>query len=182
MPAKTAKQFFEAYALMTDTVERILNAIYRLCGYLASLFIVLIAISVSINIIDRLFGGYTPGTNEFAGYCVGAAGALGLAYTFGQKRHIRMTLLLNRTQGAFRRGIEIISLVIAVGLSCFMSFYLVKMVYVSVILADRSTGTDGILLWIPQAPMALGFLVFSVSLVHTLLNELFSSGSGQDQD
>ena len=157
---------------VTRFVENTLNATYRTCGYLASLFVLMTLVSVLINIVDRILGSYTPGTNEFASYCVGAAGALGLAYTFGLNKHIRMTLLLNRTQGLVRKAMEVLSLFLATGLSSFMSFYLIKMVLVSVILDDRSTGTDEILLWIPQAPMAFGFLVLTVSLVHALLREL----------
>ncbi len=162
---------------MIRLLDEFLKSLYRLCGHLASLCIVLIAVSVIINIVDRLLGGYTPGTNEFAGYCVGAAGALGLAYAFGEGRHIRMTLLVGRLQGQFRRLVELFSLVIAAALSCCLSFYLIKMVYVSFILGDRSTGTDGVLLWIPQAPMAFGFFVFSLSLVHTLIVSLISPPS-----
>ena len=157
---------------MTRTVEKALNATFRACGYLASLFVVMTLVAVLINIVDRIIGSYTAGTNEFASYCVGAAGALGLAYCFGEGKHIRMTLLLNRTQGVLRKTIEVTSLLIAAGLSSFMSFYLMKMVVVSALLDDRSTGSDEILLWIPQAPMAIGFLVLSLSLIHALLREL----------
>ena len=157
---------------MIRHIEIALHAACRACGYLASLFVVMTLVSVLINIVDRMFGTYTAGTNEFASYCVGAAGALGLAYCFGEGKHIRMTLLLNRTQGVLRKAIEVTSLLLAVGLSAFISFYLVKMVVVSALLEDRSTGSDEILLWIPQAPMAFGFLVLSLSLIHALLREL----------
>ena len=159
---------------VTERLEKSLDATYRICGYLASVFVVLIVVSVLINIVDRILGSYTAGTNEFASYCVGAAGALGLAYTFGMNKHIRMTLLLNRTQGVVRKAIDVTGLLIAAGLSSFMSFYLIKMVFVSAALGDRSTGTDGVLLWIPQAPMAFGFLVLSLALVHALIRELFA--------
>ena len=161
---------------MTRNIEKTLNATCRACGYLASLFVVMTLVSVLINIVDRMFGSYTAGTNEFASYCVGAAGALGLAYCFGEGKHIRMTLLLNRTQGVLRKTIEVTSLLIAAGLSSFMSFYLVKMVVVSALLDDRSTGSDEILLWIPQAPMAFGFFVLSLSFIHALLRELKPGG------
>lgn len=158
-------------------IEKSLNATYRACGYLASLFVVMIAVSVMINIFDRIFGSYTAGTNEFAGYCVGAAGALGLAYAFGEKKHIRITLLLHYTRGATRKSVEVLSLLIAIVFSAIMSFYLIKMVVVSAFLDDRSTGTDGVLLWIPQAPMAFGFFVFSLSLIHALWVELYPAGA-----
>lgn len=156
-----------------SALEKTLNATYRACGYMASAFITLIVVSVVINVFDRIVGSYTAGTNEFAAYCVGAAGALGLAYTYGQNRHIKMTMLVNKTSGRLRRTLDLISLSIAVVLSSFVSFFVLKMVIVSAMLEDRSTGTDGILLWIPQVPMAFGFIVFSVCLAHALLLELF---------
>lgn len=166
---------------VTGNIEKGLNAVCRACGYLASLFVVMTLVAVLVNIVDRIFGSYTAGTNEFASYCVGAAGTLGLAYCFGEGKHIRMTLLLNRTQGAVRKTMEVLSLLIAAGLSSFMSYYLVKMVVVSALLDDRSTGSDEILLWIPQAPMAFGFLVLSLSLIHRLLRELKPAGRTGEQ-
>ena len=142
------------------TIEKALNAMYRACGYMASAFIALIVVSVIINVIDRIVGSYTAGTNEFAAYCVGAAGALGLAYTFGQEKHIRMMMLVSQITGRTRKAVDVISLAIAVVLSSFVSFFVLKMVIVSIALGDRSTGTDGVPLWIPQIPMALGFVVF----------------------
>ncbi len=157
--------------------ETMLNATYRLCGYLASLCIVTILLVVVINIYDRLTGGYTPGTNEIASYCVGAAGALGLAFAFGEGKHLKMTLLVSRTTGSVRKMIDLSCLLIGIGLSGFVTYFLAKMVYVSAVLEDRSTGMDEALLWIPQAPMAFGFFVLSLSMIHALATQL--SGSQQ---
>ena len=153
---------------MSEQVSLLLKIAYRACAWLAAACIAAILLLVILNIIDRVFGGYTPGTNEFASYCVGAAGALGLAYTFGENRHIRMTLLIGRTHGLTRQLVEVVSLLIAISISGFICFFIVRMVFVSMELGDRSTGTDALPLWIPQLPMAFGFFVFAVSLIHEL--------------
>jgi len=154
------------------TLDKALNSVSRGCLLLASACIVSILVAVVINIVDRMMGHYTPGTNEFAGYCVGAAGALGLASTFLNNKHIRMSLLLNRASHRARRLLENTCLVLSTCLSGFISFYLCRMVYISIMLEDRSTGSDGILLYIPQIPMALGFVILTLSMVITLMGNV----------
>ena len=91
---------------------------YRACGALAGAFIVLIGILVLINIGSRIVGAFVPGMTEGAGYCMAAAGALGLAYTFGEHGHIRVTMLVQRLRGRRTRFVvEWATLAAAAGLA-----------------------------------------------------------------
>jgi TRAP-type C4-dicarboxylate transport system permease small subunit len=152
-----------------QSVDRNLHRLYRLCGYLAAAFVVLIGVLVLINITSRLLGVFVPGMTEGAGYSMAGAGALGLAYTFGEHGHIRVSMLIENLRGRFRFGLELWALAAATGLVCYLAFYLVRMVHVSYLFEDRSDGSDALLIWIPQAPTALGFAVFALSLVHALI-------------
>ena len=154
---------------MLARIDSGLKALYCWCGYLAAGFIVLIGCLVLINIGSRLLGTFVPGMTEGAGYCMAAAGALGLAYTFGEHGHIRVTMLIGRLRGSFRYAMELFALVLATISSCYLAYYLLRMVMVSYDFGDRSDGSDELFIWIPQAPMAFGFLVFAVSLVHAVL-------------
>ncbi len=155
-------------------LDRTLYRLYRLCGYLAAAFIALIGCLVLINIVSRLAGVFVPGMTEGAGYCMAAAGALGLAYTLGEHGHIRVSMVIGNMKGRLRFGFEIWALAVATGLACYLAYYLVRMVYVSYLFEDRSDGSDAVLIWIPQAPMALGFAVFAIALVHGLVRAIFS--------
>ena len=150
-------------------VDAALHALYRWCGYLAGVFIVLIGVLVIINIASRMMQAFVPGMTEGAGYCMAAAGALGLAYTFGEHGHIRVTMLVGQLRGRARFGLELAAILTAAALSCYLAWFMVRMVYVSYDFGDRSDGSDELLIWMPQAPMAFGFVVFAVALVHAVL-------------
>ena len=154
---------------MPGRIDRGLHALYRWCGYLAAVFISLIGVLVLVNIVSRLLGAFVPGMTEGAGYCMAAAGALGLAYTFGEHGHIRVSMLIGRLSGRARFGMELGALLMAAAFSCFLGYYLVRMVYVSYLFEDRSDGSDELLIWIPQVPMAFGFAVFGIALVHAVV-------------
>ncbi len=154
---------------MLKILDRTLHRLYRGCGYLAAVFIVLIGGLVLVNISTRLAGVFVPGMTEGAGYCMAGAGALGLAYTFGEHGHIRVSMVIENLKGKARFGLELWTLVAAAGLTCYLAFYLLRMVHVSFLFEDRSDGSDGLLIWIPQAPAAFGFTVFAVSLVHAVI-------------
>lgn len=153
-------------------VDQGLHRLYRWCGYVAALFIVAIAGLVIVNILSRLFGAFVPGMTEGAGYCMAAAGSLGLAYTFGEHGHIRVEMLLQRLTAKARYGFELWALAVGTLLTGYLGWYLARMVWVSRDFGDRSDGSDALLIWIPQAPTAAGFIIFAISLVHALVAAL----------
>ena len=154
---------------MLRQIDRVLRSLYRICGDLAAMFVVLIAVLVLVNIISRQLGVFVPGMTEGAGYCMAAAGALGLAYTFGEHGHIRVTMLIGKLRGKIHYLMELWALFVAVGLSAYVSYFLLRMVYFSHLFEERSDGFGALLIWIPQVPTALGFTVFAVALGHALV-------------
>lgn len=165
---------------MLATTDKIFRALVQGCGLLAALSIVMIGLLVLVNIISRSLGLFVPGMTEGAGYCMAAAGSLGLAYTFGEHGHIRVSMVVGRLRGRVRFAIEFWALGLAAILACYLGYYLVRMVYVSYLFEDRSDGSDELLIWIPQAPTAFGFAVFGLSLVHAVAVGLVRGDLGQD--
>ena len=153
-------------------LDRALRTLYLWCGYAAATLIVAIACLVVVNIVSRLLGSYVSGMTEGAGYCMAGAGALGLAYTLGEHGHIRVTMLLDRFHGKARFRLELWALLIATGLTCYLAWFVVRMVYISWLFEERSDGSDEILIWIPQTALALGFVIFAICLIHTVINAL----------
>ncbi|MDE0111556.1 MAG: TRAP transporter small permease [Albidovulum sp.] len=160
---------------MLHIIDTGLRKLYVLCGYLAALCLAMICPMVIANIAGRWIGVFVPGTNEIGGYLMASAGTLGLAYTFGLNGHVRVSILVDRLKPSARRAVEIISLVIAFGLMAFLAKNLIDMVLLSYEYKDRSMGTDNVLIWIPQVPMTLGIVVFSVSIIHAVLLGVFAS-------
>ena len=143
--------------------------LYRGCGALAAVFLAAIGVLVLTSIVTRYFGVLILGLTDYAGYCMAASAFLALAYTFGERGHIRIALLLHFLHGRWRRVAEVWSLGVASFLACYFAYYAVRMVQVSHRINDVSQGPDATPLWVPQIGVAVGASVFAIALVHRLV-------------
>ena len=92
---------------MFETLNRNLNKLYKFSGYVAAIFLILVAVFILIGISSRIFGFYIRGLAEYSGYCMAASTFFALAYTFGEGGHIRITLFLEKLNKKFRKIFEI---------------------------------------------------------------------------
>ena len=84
---------------MLESLNKNLNKLYKLFGYIAAIFLILVAVFILIGILSRIFGFYIRGLAEYSGYCMAAASFFALAYTFVEGGHIRITLFLEKLSG-----------------------------------------------------------------------------------
>ena len=87
---------------MFNALDKNLNKIYKLSGYIAAFFLILVAVFILIGISSRIFGFYIRGLAEYSGYCMAAASFFALAYTFIENGHIRITLFLEKAKGKLK--------------------------------------------------------------------------------
>ena len=154
---------------MLCKIDNYLRNLYRLSGYVAAVFLILVATFILIGIASRIFGFYIRGLAEYSGYCMAASSFLALAYTFGEKGHIRITLFLEKSKKSIRRLLELWCLFVASFFSGFLSFYFIKMLFISIKFQERSEGADEILIWIPQVSVALGSFIFFICVIHNFI-------------
>ena len=159
---------------MLCKIDNYLRTLYRLSGYIAAIFLILVATFILTGIASRIFGFYIRGLAEYSGYCMAASSFLALAYTFGEKGHIRITLFLEKANKSIRRYLELWCLSIATFFSGFLFFYFVKMLMISIKFQERSEGADEILIWIPQVTVALGSTIFFICVFHQFILKIFS--------
>jgi len=154
---------------MLFKIDIFLKNFYRLSGYIAATFLILVALFILTGIASRIFGFYIRGLAEYSGYCMAASSFLALAYTFGEKGHIRITLFLEKANKNIKRILELWCLSIATFFSGFLSFYFIKMLIISINFKERSEGADEIYIWIPQKAVALGATIFFVCVLHNFI-------------
>ena len=154
---------------MFKSLDRNLNKFYRLSGYIAATFLILVAVFILIGVASRIFGFYIRGLAEYSGYCMASASFFALAYTFVEGGHIRITLFLEKLSGLKRRIVEVWCLSVGTFFSGYLAFYFVKMLIISYKFQERSEGADEILIWIPQTSVALGSTIFFISVLHQLI-------------
>ena len=162
---------------MLCKIDNYLRILYRLSGYIAAIFLILVASFILTGIASRIFGFYIRGLAEYSGYCMAASSFLALAYTFGEKGHIRITLFLEKANKGTRRFLELWCLSVATFFSGFLAFYFIKMWVVSIQLAERSQGADEILLWIPQTGVAIGSIIFFICISHNFIKLFFKQNA-----
>ena len=146
-------------------IDNFLNKIYKISGYIAALFLILVATFILIGIASRIFGFYIRGLAEYSGYCMAASSFFALAYTFVEGGHIRITLFLEKVSGTKKKFLEKWCLIVASFFSGYVAFYFIKMLKISYEFQERSEGADEILIWIPQMSVAIGSFIF-LSLIH----------------
>ena len=154
---------------MINDINSFLKSTYKISGYIAAIFLVLVAVFILTGISSRIFGFYIRGLAEYSGYSMGASSFFALAYTFYNKAHIRITLFIEKIESKKRRFAEIWCLSVGSFFSGFMAYYFIKMVIISVKFEERSEGADEILIWIPQSSLAIGSFVFFICVFHHLV-------------
>ena len=146
-----------------------LKKIYKFSGYIASFFLILVAVFILIGIASRIFGFYVRGLAEYSGYCMAASSFFALAYTFVEGGHIRITLFLEKISINKKKYLETWCLIISSFFSGYLAFYFIKMLIISYKFQERSEGADEILIWIPQTSVAIGSTIFFISVIHQLI-------------
>ena len=154
---------------MFKSLDTTLNKLYKFSGYIAAFFLILVAVFILIGISSRIFGFYIRGLAEYSGYCMAAASFFALAFTFIEGGHIRITLFLEKLSGNRKKIAEIWCLTIASFFSGYLAFYFVKMLMISYKFQERSEGADEILIWIPQTCVAIGSVIFFISVFHQFI-------------
>lgn len=147
-----------------------MDKIYKAGAFLASIFMVLIALLTLVQIVGRGLSIRVPDAGELAGYCMAASLFFALAYTFRSGGHIRVNLLLQHVNPKFRDLLErwcVLSMALIGALFC---AFAIKMVYDSYVFNDVSTGMMPVPLWIPQLSMAIGAIIFEIALIEEVVH------------
>ena len=161
---------------MLIKTDKLLKNLYKFSGYIAAFFLILVAIFILTGIASRIFGFYIRGLAEYSGYSMAASSFLALAYTFGEKGHIRITLFLEKAKNKFRKILEIWCFAVACFFSSLLSYYFIKMLIISIKFRERSEGADEIYIWIPQLSVAIGSTIFFICILHNLILLLIKRG------
>lgn len=156
-------------------MRRLLDLLYDTSAGLAAVCMILVLAMVLASVLGRLLHFNLAGSDAYAGYAMAGAGFLALAHTLKRGEHIRVTLLLGKLHGPYKRAMELWALSVAVALSGLFAFFSARLAWQSHLFNDISTGNDATPLWIPQLLMALGTLVLFIAF----LDEWWLEATGQ---
>ncbi len=132
--------------------------------------LVVMTLLILAQIIARMFGVIIPSSEDFAGWLLSATIFFGLAYTFNEGGHIRVTILLSRLLGSTKRWVEFFNLTTGLMISAYIAYYTSYTVYESYIYHDVTDTYLAMPLWIVQSPMALGSIFFFVAITDSFMS------------
>ncbi|MCR9178564.1 MAG: TRAP transporter small permease [Alphaproteobacteria bacterium] len=147
-------------------IRKSLDALYLWSGYLSAFFLVAIA----LTIVAQVLGRFAPklivvDSTETAGFCLAASTFFGLAYTYRQGAHIRVTLVTRLATGTLDRLIHLWSILVFAVVMGLMTYWSFDYVYFSYKFNDISPGLMAIPFWIPRSAMGLGSLILLIALI-----------------
>lgn len=142
---------------------------YQTSVVLSGACLVIMTLLILAQIAARAFGVIIPSSEDFAGWLLSATIFFGLAYTFNEGGHIRVTIMLSRLFGGTRRVLEFINLSLGLMISAYLSYYTLFTVYESWIYDDVTDTYLAVPLWMVQSPMALGSLFFTLAILDNFI-------------
>lgn len=155
-------------------MARLLDGFYQWLLYLGAAFMVATLTAILLGVAGRQFGFDIPGLDAYAGYSIAAALFLALPATLRTGDHIRVTLILNKLSGTPRKVLEYWCLLAASGISTYLAYYAVRLVWFSYVTDDVSPASDASPLWIPQLSMALGCIGLATAFLEDLYRKVVS--------
>jgi len=153
-------------------MKKIKHYFYLTSGVLSGACLILMTLLILAQITARSFGVVIPSSEDFAGWLLSATIFLGLAYTFHNGGHIRVTMLLTRLSGTRRRSAEFVNIFIGLLISGYAAFYTILTVYESYDFGDVTDTYLTIPLWILQIPMGLGTLFLFIAMFDSFIEML----------
>ena len=153
-------------------LRSLLDGLYRLAGYLAGLFLIVIFLLMMGLSVGREVGINIPAGDDFTAWSMAAMAFLGLAHTFKSGDLIRVGLVLERLPPAVKRPVEILCLLVGTAVIGFFAWHAVQMTYDSFSFNDMSQGVVAVPLWIPQLGYSAGLVILAIALVDELVHVL----------
>lgn len=127
--------------------------------------LVLMTLLITAQIAARFLGAVIPSSEDFAGWLLSAGIFFGLAYTFHEGSHIRVTMLLVRLGETKRRYFEFLNLVIGLFISGYLAFWTAHTVFESWDFDDVTDTYLVVPLWMVQMPMAVGSVFLFIAML-----------------
>ena len=111
-------------------MRKILDHLYQLSGYIAAFFMVMIGLTIVAQICGR-FVGIAIDSTETAGFSMASMTFFGLAYTFRNGEHIRVTLFLRFITGSARKIFELFAIGFCMVFMSYLTYWAFDFVYFS---------------------------------------------------
>lgn len=150
-------------------MKKIRQLFYLASAWGSGLCLIAMTLLILAQIIARMINVVIPSSEDFAGWILSAIIFFGLAYTFNNGGHIRVTIALSRLSDRYRHIIEYLNLIIALLISGYLAYYTAFTVYESFVYKEVTDTYLAVPLGLVQLPMAIGSVCLFFAILDSLL-------------
>lgn len=155
-------------------LKRVINFLYLAAGGLAAISLIAILVLILAQIIARLFNTHIPSSGDFIAYAIVWTTFLGLPYTMQARGHIRVELFISRLVGSHRRKLSFVIGLFATLMLGIFAYYVMMLLIEAFTYSDVTDGEIPMPLWLVQLPMAIGSILFTLSMLSTTLEDFLN--------
>jgi len=159
---------------MLERLETLNRRLATFGASLSALLIVALVVLIMVEIIGRSFFDYsTMLADEYSGYFYLAAIFLGLAYTFNEGGHIRISIVTGRLSRNAKRWADIIAGLMTLAILLFALYYSWNFMIESKEMEMLSEGVSETPLYLTQIPIVIGLALFALAAFAFVLRKVF---------
>lgn len=150
-------------------MEKVRHLFYLASAWGAGSCLIAMTLLIVSQIIARMIGVVIPSSEDFAGWLLSAIIFFGLAYTFNNGGHIRVTIALSRFSTRYRHLAEYLNLSIGLLISGYLAYYTAFTVYESFAYKEVTDTYLAVPIGLVQLPMAIGSICLFLAMLDSLL-------------
>jgi len=159
---------------MLSLLETLNRRLSTAGAILSALLIVALVVLIMVEIIGRSFFDYsTMLADEYSGYFYLAAIFLGLAYTFNQEGHIRISIVTSRLSDSIKRWVDVLAGTMTLVILLFALYYSWDFMVESKEMEMLSEGVSETPLYLTQIPIVIGLALFVLAVLNFTLQKAF---------
>jgi len=151
-------------------VSRLIDVLTSFGAWVAVICILVMVIYTGVDVVGRYLVGWTTGVcEEMSAYMLVAITFMAGAYTFVQKGHITVNVVLNKLTPRGQKAMNIINGILGFGTCVAVTWYSSKLVMTSLTSHAGSEFASMTPLWMPQLLVPVGMGILSlVTLRYTI--------------
>ena len=159
---------------------RVIEGITKISGDFSGWLVVLMMLLLLVEVLMRYVVGQPLGiADEFAAYMLVALVYLGGAYTWKQKRHVRITALTDRLPPRVASWLRLVTLILAFGGSIILILASYGHLAFSFKVGMKSSTWVHTPLQGPQMTLMIGFILLALLLIVEITRAIMSIRSGR---
>ncbi|HWL11871.1 MAG TPA: TRAP transporter small permease [Ureibacillus sp.] len=153
-----------------NAIVKFINVINKVCIYVAAAFLGLLVFTVTYEIVSRyIFDSPSIWTSEISSYLLQFLAFFSMGYLLIEKKHVRVTFLIDRLKGTNRKLLEIFTVFLTIPYSVILVIYGFKFTENVFRLGTTAPTLLATPLWIPYSFIMIAGILLALAAISSII-------------